>query len=69
MSEWLVTLRKHRNYCLAERQRGFETNNQKSDLSAKTLKTYRGTLGKLRLSEMILPVMANRIRARTVHLR
>jgi len=42
-------------------------------LSAKTLKTYRGTLGKLRLSvrlrspqaEMILPVMANRIRART----
>jgi putative transposase len=31
MSEWLVTLRKHRNYCLAERQRGFETNNQKSD--------------------------------------
>ena len=35
------------------------------NLSAKTLKTYRGTLGKLRLSEMILPVMANRIRART----
>ncbi|MDK2463061.1 hypothetical protein QHH11_28805, partial [Aphanizomenon sp. PH219] len=33
MSEWLVTLRKHRNYCLAERQRGFETNNQKSDES------------------------------------
>jgi putative transposase len=31
MSEWLVTLRKHRNYCLAERQHGFETNNQKSD--------------------------------------
>jgi putative transposase len=31
MSEWLVTLRKHRNYCLAERQCGFETNNQKSD--------------------------------------
>lgn len=31
MSEWLVTLRKHRNYCLAERQRAFETNNQKSD--------------------------------------
>jgi putative transposase len=31
MSEWLVTLRKHRNYCLAERQRGFETNNQESD--------------------------------------
>jgi putative transposase len=31
MSEWLVTLRKHRNYCLAERQRGFETNNSNSD--------------------------------------
>jgi putative transposase len=31
MSEWLVTLRKHRNYCLAERQRGFESNNQGSD--------------------------------------
>ncbi len=27
MSEWLVTLRKHRNYCLAERKRGFENNN------------------------------------------
>jgi putative transposase len=31
MAEWLVTLRKHRNYCLAERKRGFETNNQASD--------------------------------------
>ncbi|PSB24989.1 helix-turn-helix domain-containing protein [Stenomitos frigidus] len=31
MSEWLVTLRKHRNYCLAERQRGFESNHQDSD--------------------------------------
>lgn len=31
MAEWLVTLRKHRNYCLAERQRGFESNNQDSD--------------------------------------
>lgn len=31
MTEWLVTLRKHRNYCLAERKRGFETNNQDSD--------------------------------------
>jgi putative transposase len=31
MSEWLITLRKHRNYCLAERKRGFETNNQGSD--------------------------------------
>lgn len=31
MAEWLVTLRKHRNYCLAERKRGFETNNQNAD--------------------------------------
>lgn len=31
MAEWLVTLRKHRNYCLAERKRGYETNNQESD--------------------------------------
>ncbi|MEH1911085.1 MAG: transposase [Nostoc sp.] len=31
MSEWLVTLRKHRNYCLAERRRSFESNNQHSD--------------------------------------
>ena len=31
MAEWLVTLRKHRNYCLAERKRGFETNNQDAD--------------------------------------
>lgn len=31
MGEWLVTLRKHRNYCLAERKRGFESNNQDSD--------------------------------------
>lgn len=31
MAEWLVTMRKHRNYCLAERKRGFETNNQDSD--------------------------------------
>ena len=31
MSEWLVTLRKHRNYMLAERKRGFETNNQDAD--------------------------------------
>ncbi|MEH2295189.1 RNA-guided endonuclease InsQ/TnpB family protein [Nostoc sp.] len=30
MGQWLVTLRKHRNYCLAERKRGFETNNQDS---------------------------------------
>jgi putative transposase len=31
MCEWLVTLRKHRNYCLAERRRGYESNNQDSD--------------------------------------
>ena len=31
MAEWLVTLRKHRNYCLRERQHGFETNNQHCD--------------------------------------
>jgi putative transposase len=31
MAEWLVTLRKHRNFCLAERKRGFETNNQDAD--------------------------------------
>jgi putative transposase len=31
MAESLVTLRKHRNYCLAERKRGFETNNQDAD--------------------------------------
>jgi putative transposase len=31
MSEWLVTLRKHRNYCLAERKHGYEKNNQESD--------------------------------------
>jgi putative transposase len=31
MSEWLVALRKHRNYCLAERKRSFEGNNLESD--------------------------------------
>jgi putative transposase len=31
MAESLLTLRKHRNYCLAERKRGFETNNQDAD--------------------------------------
>lgn len=31
MTEWLITMRKHRNYCLSERQHGFETNNQNSD--------------------------------------
>ena len=30
MDEWLVTLRKHRNYCLAERKRGYEGNNLES---------------------------------------
>lgn len=33
MGEWLVTLRKHRNYCLGERKRGFESNNQSNDQS------------------------------------
>lgn len=28
MHEWLVTLRKHRNYCLRERETGWETNNR-----------------------------------------
>ncbi len=28
MSEWLITLRKHRNYALRERETGFTTNNQ-----------------------------------------
>ncbi len=28
LEEWLVTLRKHRNYALRERKDGFETNNQ-----------------------------------------
>jgi putative transposase len=31
MAESLLTLRKHRNYCLAERKHGFETNNQDAD--------------------------------------
>jgi putative transposase len=31
MGEWLVTLRKHRNYMLAERKRGYESNNQSSE--------------------------------------
>lgn len=30
MGEWLVTLRKHRNYSLAERKRGYDSNNQGS---------------------------------------
>jgi putative transposase len=31
MSEWLVTLRKHRNYCLAERESGWNDNNRNAD--------------------------------------
>jgi putative transposase len=31
MSEWLVTLRKHRNYCLRERETGWNTNNRDAD--------------------------------------
>jgi len=31
MSEWLVTLRKHRNYCLKEREIGWYTNNRDAD--------------------------------------
>ncbi|OBQ33261.1 MAG: hypothetical protein AN485_19175, partial [Anabaena sp. MDT14b] len=31
----------------------------------KDIKSYRGTLGKLRLSDMISPARANEIRART----
>ena len=28
VDEWLITLRKHRNYCLREREQGYNTNNQ-----------------------------------------
>lgn len=31
MSEWLITLRKHRNYALRERETGFTDNNQNAD--------------------------------------
>ncbi len=31
MSEWLVTLRKHRNYCLRERENGWDTNNRNAE--------------------------------------
>jgi len=31
MAEWLVTLRKHRNYCLRERENGWNDNNRASD--------------------------------------
>jgi len=33
IEDWLVTLRKHRNYALRERKVGFETNNKDSDSS------------------------------------
>lgn len=33
MSHWLVTLRKHRNYALRERETGYNTNNQSADKS------------------------------------
>ncbi|WP_341531401.1 helix-turn-helix domain-containing protein [Nostoc sp. UHCC 0302] len=31
MSQWLTTLRKHRNYALRERDIGYKTNNQGAD--------------------------------------
>lgn len=31
MAEWLVTLRKHRNYCLRERENGWNDNNRDND--------------------------------------
>ncbi|MCL1474885.1 transposase [Argonema antarcticum A004/B2] len=31
MSEWLISLRKHRNYALRERETGYNTNNQNAD--------------------------------------
>lgn len=31
MSEWLVTLRKHRNYCLRERENGWNSNNRDTE--------------------------------------
>ena len=37
MSEWLITPGKHRNHCLAERKRGFETNNQHNDQAVMVL--------------------------------
>ncbi len=33
MAEWLVTLCKHRNYCLRERENGWNDNNRASDQS------------------------------------
>ncbi len=32
MEKWLVTLRKHRNFCLREREDGWNTNNRENDL-------------------------------------
>jgi transposase len=31
LSEWLITLRKHRNYCLRERENGWNTNNKDAE--------------------------------------
>ena len=33
LEEWLVTLRKHRNYALKERNQGFDFNNKDNDTS------------------------------------
>jgi len=33
MSDWLITLRKHRNYALRERETGYNTNNQDAESS------------------------------------
>ena len=38
LEDWLVTLRKHRNYALRERKDGFETNNQ--DVHAQVIYAY-----------------------------
>ncbi len=38
LEDWLVTLRKHRNYALRERRDGFETNNQ--DANAQVIYAY-----------------------------
>jgi len=32
MSQWLITLRKHRNYALREREAGYKTNNQDAEI-------------------------------------
>ena len=33
MAEWLITLRKHKNYCLRERKEGWDTNNRDAEMS------------------------------------